>query len=176
MIILKILGSILIILSGYMFGKHIRDDMKNRVDFYTYLVKALYFIDNKIAIENMYLDEVMKQVITDIYSDTEICEPFSQFNIKLKDGEQSIETTWKESCDELFASCDYIKQDERDDIYQIGVALGLSDRQRQSDSLKLICEKLANREKTILEKTKKDSALAMKISLVFAVMLVVLII
>ena len=57
MIVVKIIGAVLILVSGYMFGKHIKDDMTNRSDVIFYINKALAYIENKIVIENAYLDD-----------------------------------------------------------------------------------------------------------------------
>ena len=176
MIILKIVGAVLILVSGYMIGRHIRDDLNKRVQTITYIHKALDFIDNKISIENAYLEDVLIKCVDEIYDDTNVNQPFSLFISYMDEKKMELSEAWEKACESLYRECDFMKSDEKNYISQIGSVILIADKERQSESLRRIIAGLEEIEKTSADKAKKDGGLAFKISMIFAVMLIVLII
>lgn len=176
MIALKIIGAVLILVSGYMFGKHIRDDMTDRSNFIFYMNKALAFIENKIAIENAYLEDILMQSASEIYKDKNIPNPFSCVCKRITESSENIVDAWNNTVESLFGELIYIKEEEKEYIYQIGICLSLPDKTRQTDSIRTIIDNLEQIEKKASEKAKKDGKMAMQISIICAILLIILII
>ena len=176
MLILKVIGAIMILISGYLFGRHIRDNMQNRISAISSIRKSLEYIDNKIIIENMYLEDVVMQCIEEIYGDEKLPEPFSDFIANIRENNMDTQNAWDRACEKYYTQCDYIKEDEKKYISQIGSLFTIVDKERQSESAKRIISGLNDIEKQSSDKVKKDGSLALKISMIIAVMLIVLIV
>ncbi len=176
MITLKIIGAIMILISGYLFGKHIKDDMRKRTEVINYINKALAYIDNKIIIENAYLEDVLSKCADEIYKQANVPQPFSYVSEMIYCNKQNINEAWETCLTDFYAENDYIKNEEKEYISQIGNCLSLADKDRQSEGLKTIMDNLDKIEKKADEKTKKDGKMAMRTSMICAVLLIILII
>lgn len=176
MIAVKIVGAIMILISGYMFGKHIKDDMEKRTNVISYMNRALAYIDNKIIIENAYLEDVLIKCSEEIYKQIDIPQPFSSASEIILDSKQNIVEAWEISTKKLYDENDFIKAEEKEYITQVGNCLSLADKDRQSEGLKAIMDSLEKIEKKADEKAKKDGKMAMKISMICAVLLIILVI
>ncbi len=176
MIVVKIIGAVLILVSGYMFGKHIKDDMTNRSDVIFYINKALAYIENKIVIENAYLEDILAQCQPEIYKDKKIPQPFTLTCKKMTEENENIVDAWQKALEVMFMENDYIKDEEKEYMYQVGVCLYLPDKTRQSQGLRTIIDNLGPVAKKVEEKAKKDGKMALQISMICAILLIILII
>lgn len=176
MIAVKIIGAVLILVSGYMFGKHIKDDMTNRSETIFYINKALAYIENKIAIENAYLEDILTQCDSEIYKDKELPNPFRVAGRRITDNNENILDAWQNAVESIVEEYDYINKEEQEYIYQVGTCLSLPDKTRQSQGLRSIIDSLEQIEKKAAQKAKKDGKMAFQISMICAILLIILII
>lgn len=176
MIAMKIIGAVLILVSGYMFGKHIRDDMTSRSNVIFYMNKALAYIENKISIENAYLEDILIECESEIYKDKDIPQPFGITCKKMTEENENIVNAWQQGVEAISEENDYIKNEEKEYIYQVGTCLSIPDKTRQSQGLRTIIDNLEKIEIKVAEKAKKDGRIALQISLICAVLLIILII
>ena len=112
----------------------------------------------------------------EIYKQANVPQPFSSVSEMIYCNKQNINEAWETCLTDFYAENDYIKNEEKEYISQIGNCLSLADKDRQSEGLKTIMDNLDKIEKKADEKTKKDGKMAMRTSMICAVLLIILII
>lgn len=170
----KITGSVLIAAGGYITGSKIKRQYKKRRALLKSYQEALRAADDAIAIENVLIENVLKECGEKFFPECKGKDVWSMTANILESQFGSFERAWQKACEEYFAEAYELSEKDRDAISDIGMALGIANTQRQSAHVLSVLERLKSLEKEAETSEEKEGKNAVKISLALAAAIIVM--
>ncbi|MBQ8164410.1 MAG: stage III sporulation protein AB [Clostridia bacterium] len=170
---LKFTGSALTAVSAMMFGFKLRKQLQKRKDVLIAYKSGLEFLESQIVLDELVLDECMKECGIRFFDKNSEYNIFSLFKEKLSEGQLSAEISWVESVESISAY-GLLHDDEIQLLSGLSTTLGKSDIKHHSDHINEVVQKL---DKLIAEadaKLKKDGSLYIKMSIAVAAVIILL--
>ena len=173
-LIIKVVGSFLVVAGGFLAGQKISKQYKKRSTILKQMQEALKYADDAIAIENTLLDEVLKSCGEKFCEKEDVIDLWTRASENLKTEFGSFENAWARACDEYFEETQCLKDKDKECIVGIGKAIGLANTQRQTAHVTSTLQRLQSLEKESLSAEEKEGKNAVKIALAMAVAAVVI--
>ncbi len=168
----KIIGSILLLLSGYLGGFYFSNSCKVRLEQLYELKKMIKFLEGEIRYKKTALPEAFCCIAR------RAREPFSSFfssvgSELLKNRREKMAQIWNQNLEKFFLQSKLTKGD-KETMRQLGNSLGYLDEKSQIDSLNLYLEQLDEDIKKSQEELYKKERLYQCLGVSSGVLLVIL--
>ncbi len=161
-VILKATAALLLIGSGYFFGKSMDKKLKERTETYKNMAESVVYLKSKICQEAYTLPEAMSATAAKFcrYPHS-LYEKTSYYMVSEgMDGQQA----WKRACSDC-AEGKLLGEEGISLLEETGKLLGCGDRDMQKENLEALWERLKNACAASEEKQKRDGSLYIKLGL-----------
>ena len=173
-LIIKIIGSFLVLAGGFLAGHKISRQYKKRSRILKQMQEALKYADDAIAIENTLLDEVLKSCGEKFFDKDSVIDLWTRASENLKTEFGSFENAWAKACEDYFEDTQCLTEKDKECITGIGLAIGLANTQRQTAHVTATLQRLQGLEKESLSVEEKEGKNAVKIALAMAAAVIVI--
>lgn len=161
----RIIFSLIIVLSCRFIGNEMADILKRRVTVLDSFICAISMVEDYISALSMPLNDIYLNISTHI-------KPLADFFIKLSSSPLSTEAAWKKELKSISSLTD----EDRKIIISMASTLGTSDTETQLNNLRLVKKRLTDNLCDASEKVKSDSGMYKSVSIFTGIGLAVLLI
>lgn len=160
--VIKAAAAVLMVSSGYFFGKSFEKKLKDRHEILLMLSEAVYYLQSKICSEGCTLPEALKATDRKYceYKNSVFCKAAEYMNAEALEGEPA----WVKAC-ETCNEKPLLNCTDMETLKGAGKLLGCGDSQMQKDNLSSLTDQLKAAAAAAGNKCKKDGALYIKLGL-----------
>ena len=173
-IILKVMGSGLVAAGSLLAGRKVKMQYKKRCDILKQMQEALKHADDRIAIENTLLDNVLRDCGEKFFKKEKGKDVWTCAAENLKTEFGSFENAWDKACKEYFEEEVCLNEKDMECINNIGKAIGILNTQRQTAHVTACLQGLQALEKEANTAETKEGKNAVKIALAIAAVVIIL--
>ncbi len=172
--IVKLIGSVLILISGFLIGNKIKKQYQTRRNILKQFQESLKYADDAIVIENMLLEDVMRKCSNKFFPLEKGNDLWNIAADKLKENYGSFEGAWTKACDVYFEEMSFLNELDCDCIKDIGKALGIASVQRQSLHIQNVIKRLSELENEALKIQASEGKHAVQIAMAVAAAIIII--
>lgn len=160
--VIKSAAAVLMVASGYFFGKSAEKKLKDRHETLLMLSESVYYLKSKVCTEGCTLPEALKDTGKKYNFDKDSL--FYRAAEYMDSGATDGEVAWEKACEDGAEKAMLIASDI-ELLKSAGKLLGCGDSDMQKDNLSSLIEQLKTVAEAAGNKSKKDGALYIKLGL-----------